>query len=657
MRNIIFTIIICGLSFFSFSQKTGISYKWGELSDIEKNMSQCEFDTDAKAVILFNRAIMNFGAKDGFRTYVHKRIKIFDIEAAEALSFVSHYLITHEYDDDHILYGAKEIRAQSINFNENGEEIITELDKDDIYIVDNQEYFTIPNVKAGSIIEYSYVTQNWSLKDNEWYFQEEYPTLESSFELFTGKHKMNIVPILVGNQLIKKYKDQDINKWCLYNVPATLNEKYAAPKEDYAEHIILKPSGYYKARKEVGDFNNIIYQYVFVDYESTWEEIVENQLDDPDYKSYLSHHKTYEALLENVISDDDSDTCKMIKIYDFVRQNYVWNGTTRYWIKKENKFNTFQEKRSGSSSEINLFLCQLLKEANLEAYTALTRTRNKGKIIDHIPLRSQFNQLLAYVKINGKDHFLNATDTYRPYYMLNSNDYNGLALIMDKEDAHWQSMPEPLEYKTTTQISINLNIDSSHYHIKVKSENKAALDEIKRFKNKAIDVALDEEIKSLFANFENIQLLNFKYSDLELNREPFIYEYDVTVPMNTKEDMGFIILNSHDLFGGEENPFPQQNRTLPVDFASPQYNKIILNITAEPSLKVQNEEQSLRLLLSNNGGFYTASMVKNSDHQIMLISTLKLKNDFYHLDEYKSLRDLFIQMIDFEEQDVIFEQN
>lgn len=657
MKRSVFIILVLfiGHSLHSQEENNSIIKKWGEISEYEKNLNQCEFDSTAKAVTIFNLGIMNFGAKDGFRTYVHKRMKIFNKDVINELATIGHYRITHEYNDDQILYGAKEIKAQSINYDEDGNEIITELDKKDIWMVDNIQYFTIPNVKVGSIIEYSYVTQSWSLNDNEWYFQENIPTLESSFELFTGKHKLNIVPILVGNRLINKYKRQDSNKWTLKNSPS-VEEEFAAALEDYAEHIILKPSGYYKTFKVQGDYNNLAYEYRFVDYENTWEEISNSIHNDQEYKSYLSHDNAYKKILNNIIVSEDDPKIKMIKIYNYVKNNYSWDGITTDYINKDKRFSDFKNSRSGNSGEINLFLTRLLQVADLNAQVALTRTRDKGKVIEHIPLKSQFNQLLAFVAIGDKKFFLNATDYYRPYYMLNKYDYNSRALIIEAENTRWEDMPLARESKKTIQITLNIENDSAKFQIKIKAENQEALKQIKYFKSTSLEDAISNKTKELFSHFEDFKFIEFTHSPFEVNSEAFITSYKINVPLSAFENNDYYKFGLNQILGVNSNPFMKETRQLPIDFNFRNYDKVILSIKADPSFKIINDPLSIRLKLPYDGGFFTGSIMKQSEQQLMMISTLKIAKDFYFVDEYKTLRELFIQMIDFEEQEIFLEK-
>ena len=632
------------------------SHRWGEISDYEKNLKACEFDSTAKAVVLFHSGIMNFGYKDGFRTYYHKRIKIFDQDEASQLAQVKLYYIQNDYSDNekYWKYGAKEIRAQAINFDKDGNKIITELSKEDILNeTKNSKYnkykkFTIPNVKAGTIIEFSYVIQSWYLMEENWFFQEEFPTLESSFELYSSKQKMAINPIMIGQKLFEKYNGKSVNKWTLNNVPAIKDETYSASKEDFAEHIIFKPSGFFKS---IRDHNSN--RFVYVEFENNWNQIAKSIAKGTAYKSYNLHGNHFSNIITSIINTQDVDSIKMIKAYNYVKKTFNWNEQTRYWIQQ--KFNDLTEFNKGSSSEINLYLVKLLQKAGLDAHLALLSTRDEGMIIDNTPFKSQFNQAIAYVKIDTNHYFLNATDLLRPYFALDDYDYNGKALIIDMNNIRWENLPSPYTYKITYQTEIEINNDSVVYHFKLKCEGRAAQKWINDLEGKFEGGRMKEKTAGNFADISNHQFKWISISDTIVTRDPLIIKFEVSHPLEDIENGDFYQLKANYFNTWGSNPFVSETRQLPVDIKSPVYFKYIVTIKAK-DFNILADPQSIRLMLPYKAGYFSGSLVKQSDQQIMMISTMNLKKAFFYTDEYPSLREMVSQMIDFEQQEIIIER-
>ena len=161
--------------------------KFGVISQKEIDMESYPEDPEAGAVVLFDKGKSIFfdyrGAYD-IRFTRHKRIKIFDnseLDYAEvAIPF---------YEDG---YDATEkvvsIKAVTYNF-ENGRVIKQELDPSTVYVERiNEKWrrkkFVLPQVKAGSIIEYEYVLEtpfHFNLPD--WTFQHKIPTIYSGYEV------------------------------------------------------------------------------------------------------------------------------------------------------------------------------------------------------------------------------------------------------------------------------------------------------------------------------------------------------------------------------------------------------------------------------------------------------------------------------------------
>ncbi|NOR86291.1 MAG: DUF3857 domain-containing protein [Bacteroidales bacterium] len=648
MKNTLLILLFYTLIFNSQSQDTIStisldsligSHEYGNITDFEKELTFCDFDSSAKGVVLFRSGIIMFDYKNGLRLYIHERIKILDNSATSFASIEIPYSSVHD------------IRAASINYDDDGNEIRTKLESEDIIELEYSYKFAIPNVKKGSIIEYSYLYKSSRFREVTWRFQTSIPTLESEIEIYTGVYRFDFSPIMLGEKLIAAYNGKSVNHWKLINMPAITKEPYAANSDDYTEQIIFKASGYYKSLPYYSTTSN----RGFVEHHQTWEQIAESVMDDPEFKSFRPHKKFAKNILNTVIQQGDSDSIKMIKIYDFVRKQYEWNNITKSWL--YHKFYYFKATKKGNSAEINLFLVILLRNAGLKAHAALLSTRNNGRIIDEIPLLSQFNQMLVFVEIDNKKYFLNATNPHRPYYMLNQSDYHKKALILDEGNIRWEPLPKPLPKRLVVQTHINVKTDSAIYNFKIKFENQLALHFINELDNQNILSSIKNYTKEKFSKHENTHFNWVKISDNKVTREPIIIEFELAIPMEDMENGNFYSLNPNTYVSWATNPFVSINRQLPVDFYSPIYTKYIVSITTTDDLSILNDAQSQRFILPLEGGYYSGSVVKQSDQKIMMISTMNLKKDIYYTDEYLTLREIIMLMIDFEQQDIVIQEN
>src|SRR6185503_16796784 len=153
-------------------------YNTGE----EINLKECPFEKSAGAVVLYDGAIADHDEE--YHLITHRRIKIKILNQREA---DQGNIRIRFYSKDKFEY-IENIRGITTNY-ENGEFRTTLLDKRSIFTEQEDNLFSsmkfaMPNVKAGSIIEYefdSYMKHYGGL--SAWWFQNEIPTIKSCYLL------------------------------------------------------------------------------------------------------------------------------------------------------------------------------------------------------------------------------------------------------------------------------------------------------------------------------------------------------------------------------------------------------------------------------------------------------------------------------------------
>jgi hypothetical protein len=78
-------------------------------------------------------------------------------------------------------------------------------------------------------------------------------------------------------------------------------------------------------------------------------------------------------------------------------------------------------------------LVNLLNAASLEAYPMLVSERFHGKVNADYPFIDQFNSVFAYVPINNKKYYLDATDKTIPPHLTPFNILNTTAFIVNRK--------------------------------------------------------------------------------------------------------------------------------------------------------------------------------------------------------------------------------
>jgi hypothetical protein len=325
----------------SFSQSTLPAY--GAFSNSEIDMKECSFDKDADAVILFDEAMSNYDDEYKLITTRRIRIKILNQRGLDRANIVIPFFSKDgfEYIDD--------IEGMTYNPDDNAsfsylsrKSIFTEKVDDRI----SNMKFAMPNVKAGSIIEYKYesVMKHYGGLDN-WIFQSDLPTMKSCFLL-------QILPNVEFNYVLSKKSTYpviitpkpDVGQiyFEMGNIPGLRFEPYMDAPKDYLQRVEFQLSGYvtqYGTKKKV---NN------------SWEDVSTGLATDEDLGGTLKKNLPVPVELKLAVEKETTANGKIATIYNYIKNYFTWNGHNTKFASESLK--KILEKRTGSSGEINLVL-------------------------------------------------------------------------------------------------------------------------------------------------------------------------------------------------------------------------------------------------------------------------------------------------------------
>ena len=268
-----YSLLLILFTTISFSQSKK-STKMGKTTLEELKMDVYEKDSTASAVVLYEHANIYLDKKNDYdtRTDFYYRIKILD-----ASSFDLANVVINLYKKKRAI----EIKAITYNLNEIGGIETNTLSKNQIFTLEESDNwsskkFTLPNIKVGSVIEYSYSILSPYLGMKNWFFQSEIPKIKSEFDAAVlGNYKYNIR--IVGFLKLDK-DDVSIDKNCIFidgfekqgacviysygmnDIPAFKEEDYMLSRKNYISHLAFDLKSYTNTRGSVDK------------YTTTWKE-------------------------------------------------------------------------------------------------------------------------------------------------------------------------------------------------------------------------------------------------------------------------------------------------------------------------------------------------------------------------------------------------
>ncbi len=179
-------ILFLSIGAYSFAGKPPI--KLGDVSKQDIEMTVYDADPNADAVILCDYGYLTFSynIKEGQWENQLKRICRIKILNDDGYEWATEQISL--YDDNNTEQSISGIKGFTYNI-ENGKVQKTKLSKDDIFKEKtsknyNRVKFTMPNVKEGSVVEFSYtVFSNYITILDQWQFQRSIPVKWSEYKV------------------------------------------------------------------------------------------------------------------------------------------------------------------------------------------------------------------------------------------------------------------------------------------------------------------------------------------------------------------------------------------------------------------------------------------------------------------------------------------
>lgn len=620
--------------------------KFGKIAKEELHESQYVNDKSADAAILYehrNTYLVSSNGVNELVTDIHKRIKIYTTAGFEyATEKVKLYKNRSSEE------GIRKIKAVTYNL-ENDKIVPTDLKKDGIFKTEasynyNEVKFTLPNVKVGSVIEFSYkITSPFIWNIDEFRFQHDIPVKRMKAEIRTPKGfrfkqtpkgYMNIYPKTYVKNDARIGMDVVVNEYHVNNMPAMKAESYVDNIDNYRSGVVfelvsVELPGYYRS------------------YSQTWGDVAKTIGSSDDYKNELDKKKSFDDTIDSLVAKENGQYERMKLIFEYVKDNLTWNGVDgKYFYNGLKK--TLKE-RKGNAADINLSLVAMLRYAGIEANPVIIST--KDNLIPFFPTIDRLNYVLAYAVVDGKEYFMDATDEFSDLNVLPVKDYNWKGILIDNRNKVWKqiNIASPGKSSNLYAINVTLNGDgSSEGSYKSRFSKHSALYFRKNYKNRNVDSYLvDKESSYSDIEIENYEVKNENTHEGTVNESfDFYNDYGADV-IGDK-----LYIKPLAFLGEKENPFKSEKREYPIDFGYPFKDLYMVNIKVPQEFKVDYIPEPIMISLPEGlGSFkYTARKLKS---QVSFSITLEINNAIISALVFPYLKEFYKQIIAKESEQLI----
>jgi len=510
----------------------------------------------------------------------------------------------------------------------------------------------LPNVQAGSLIEYTYKVhykekipdgyqhpehyifeRGFTYPAAEWDVQRELYLKHGHFVLIPvrGAHVAEFTRALKTDREVQRLSDGRL-LFEIDDVQAFEEEEYAYPEENLKGTM------------------NLYYEVGFFSPQSYWRGVA-NSLG-KEYDSFIGAKKSkvIDAEVSRLLTPKGSDEASLRKLYvraQQIRAMDYENSKTGKELKQEHLGENKNAEQVlqhgyGYGDDINLLFIAMARSAGFEANPLLLSSRRHAFFTEGFPNQHQLNSLVAMVIAGGKSYILDPQSPYCPFELLpwSLTDAGGMLASFTKPGRMTTPMPESNQAVLRTVGNLKLNeegtlrgrLTASYEGQEALAERQWAIgeDDVKRREH------LEAAMKSKLRMEATVKLLSV--DGWEKTGEPLKIEYEIEVPGYATPAGQRFVFSLGVLHVMDKNPFSSPRRTHEVYFEFPSESYEEIAIELPPGIQVEGLPVNDKV----DAGAVTYQLVAKSDGSVLRITRSRRIGVFsVSVREYQNLRKYF----------------
>jgi hypothetical protein len=386
-----------------------------------------------------------------------------------------------------------------------------------------------------------------------------------------------------------------------------------------------------------------------VNYSTDWESVAKTIYESEYFGREVAKTSYYEADLEELIKGKVSRGERITAIFDFVKNRMNWNEKMGYYtdlgVKK-----AYTEK-VGNVADINLMLVSMLREAQIKCNPVLVSTRSNG--ISVFPNRGAYNYVIAGIELDKEIILLDATTknalpNILPIEVLN---WKGRIIRENKTSSEVDLMPKVNSKETITVLA---NMDENG---KVSGKIRDQYFDYNGylFRENNLSKSKDSYLESMEKRYPGLVVGAYVVTNEKELTKPIVETIDFTND-NVSERIGDkIYFNPMLHFATKVNPFKQEKRDYPLDFAFPYQDKYSITINIPEGYAIESLPKPLAIGMEQNIANFIYNIVANGN-QIQLAATVEINYSTIAPDQYASLKMYYKEMIDKQNEKVVLKK-
>lgn len=633
-------------------------FTYGDVSAQDLSMKKYAKDTAARAVVLneYGNAQITIASDEVLKVIYnyHVKIKIINTKGFDK-GTVEIPLRILKYGDEQV----NDLKGITTYTDENGNVQTTELGNKAAFTTTENKYwktlkFTMPNLKAGSIIEYKYEFTSTQWVIPTWKFQDDIPKINSLYEVhIPGFWNFNIS--LRGPYKLTK-NTADIEKECftrhgakadcshmtfqMADIPAFIEEDNMTAPKNFMSAIYF----------ELSEWTNFD-TGVKTKYTKEWKDVDFNLKHADYFGSQLKKKDQLKPYILPIISGKKDELEKAKAVFAYIQKTIKWNNIYSFGSEGIRKA---LDSHAGTVGDINLTLVTALGAAGLNAEAVLLSTRANGVVNKLYPVEDDFNYVVAKVNIADKSYMLDASDPLLSFDMLPLKCLNdqGRVMSLDKP-SYWidltpsQRKAQTSSYDLTLQSNGKLKGTITTYYFGYEAYDRRKA--IKKFNT------LDEYVENLDDKLVKTKILTSAISNVDSLDMPITEKYEVEIDAFDNLNHNKLAFNPFFFDRITANPFKLEDRNYPVDLGMSSDDRFTLNMHLPADYVIDSAPQGIAISLPNKGGKFITNFAGEGNN-FTFSNVFQLTKTIYEPEEYPYLKELFNKIVATEKGEIVFKK-
>jgi len=498
----------------------------------------------------------------------------------------------------------------------------------------------------------------------------------------------------VGDAIYVKYRVQNYSRGRLgrefydqFTMNSFVPSRHArytlvAPK-DYKFNWHLTNSDLQPATKPAGEYK--VYTWELKDVAALKSEPLMPNLNDVGVVLHISSIKSwsdvaqwysdlsYQDLRDNVelnnlyaeIFPDDkkmSNLEKARKIYDYIVTNIRYSSVDfRQSGLVPQEISKIISTRLGDCKDMSMLYVALAKMAGIPAQLVLIDTRDNGTKDMILPTMG-FNHCIAMAKIDGKDYYIELTDSKLPFGSLGNNLTGALSLLVpnhgEKANAELKPLQAPAKTPDRSIRNINVTVTGKDIRLNVVTKRYGSLTSGWRedYSTLPPEKQREEYEQTISNGYKNpVKLESLEFEGLNDLGDSLITKYTYTVKNEVVEagSMRMLKVPYIDLVATLEN-FTADERKFPIEYWK--YENVdeyetVITIQLPTGQKFIEIPQNVNL--SFKGITYSLKFTKEGE-KLKIHRKAKMQRDNIQPSDYAAFKKFFNDIVEAETKYVVF---